>query len=97
MPEGVLSEEYALEHTAGLLHCARGANVTIRWLLLHRRARLRKLPVPDADYERREAEALLLVVIRLHLTCRTEGARTGRGTRTQRRSQRAGGPAIEDG
>ena len=63
LTEGVLSEEYALEHTAGLLHCARGANVTIRWLLLHRRARLRKLPVPDADYERREAEALLLVLM----------------------------------
>ena len=63
LTEGVLSEEYALGHSSELLHCARAANVTIRWMMLHRRARLRKLPAPDADYERREAEALLLVLM----------------------------------
>ena len=63
LTEGVLTEEFALKHASDLLHCARAANVTIRWLLLHRRAKLRKLPAPDADYERREAEALLLVLM----------------------------------
>ena len=33
-------------------------NVTIRWLMLHRRARMRKLPVADPEQERREAEML---------------------------------------
>ena len=69
LTEGVLSEEYALEHTAELLHCARGANVTLRWLMLHRRARLRKLPAPDAEYEKREAEALLLVLMDTAQVC----------------------------
>ena len=63
LTEGVLTEAFALENTSELLHCARACNVTIRWLMLHRRARLRKLPTPDADYERREAEALLLVLM----------------------------------
>ena len=63
LTEGVLIEEYALEHTSELLHCARAANVTLRWLMLHRRARLRKLPSPDTEYERREAEALLLLLM----------------------------------
>ena len=63
LTEGVLTEQYALSHSAELLHCARAANVTIRWMMLHRRAKLRRLPAPDADYERREAEALLLVLM----------------------------------
>jgi WASH complex subunit strumpellin len=63
LTEGVLTEEFTLSHTAELLHCARAANVTIRWLMLHRRAKLRKLPVSDAEYERREAEQLLLMLM----------------------------------
>ena len=59
----MLTDEFVLGHASELLHCARAANVTIRWLMLHRRARLRKLPVPDAEYERREAEAVLLVLM----------------------------------
>lgn len=59
----VLTEEHALEHTNELLHCVRGCNVTIRWLMLHRRARMRKLPVADPEHERREAEQLLLVLM----------------------------------
>jgi len=63
LTEGVLTEEHALEHTNELLHCVRGCNVTIRWLVLHRRAKMRKLPVTDPEHERREAEQLLLVLM----------------------------------
>jgi WASH complex subunit strumpellin len=59
----VLTEELCLEHTNDLLHCVRMCNVTIRWLMLHRRARMRKLPVADPEQERREAEMLLLVLM----------------------------------
>ena len=58
LTEGVLTEELCLEHTNDLLHCVRMCNVTIRWLMLHRRARMRKLPVADPEQERREAEML---------------------------------------
>ena len=63
LTEGVLSEELALDHSTELLHTARAANVTLRWMMIHRRARLRKLPTPDSDYEKREAEALLLLLM----------------------------------
>lgn len=63
LTEGVLTEELCLEHTNDLLHCVRMCNVTIRWLMLHRRARMRKLPVADPEQERREAEMLLLVLM----------------------------------
>jgi len=63
LTEGVLTEEHALEHTNELLHCVRVCNVTIRWLVLHRRAKMRKLPVTDPEHERREAEQLLLVLM----------------------------------
>ena len=63
LTEGVLTEEFALGHTSELLHCVRAANVTIRWLILHRRARLRRLPSPDPEYEKREAETVLLVLM----------------------------------
>ena len=33
---GQLIEDYVLGHMNGLLECLRGANVTIRWLMLHR-------------------------------------------------------------
>jgi WASH complex subunit strumpellin len=39
LTEGVLTEQYVLDHIAPLLHCMRKANVTLRWLLLHRRMR----------------------------------------------------------
>jgi WASH complex subunit strumpellin len=36
LTEGVLVEEYVLEHVRKLLHTVRECNFTIRWLLLHR-------------------------------------------------------------
>ena len=65
LTEGVLTEDYALDHSSDLLHCVRGCNVTIRWLVLHRRARLKqwRLPSRDAEHEHLEAEELLLVLM----------------------------------
>ena len=44
LTEGVLTDEFALDNTPQLLHCVRECNVTIRWLMLHRTARHRRLP-----------------------------------------------------
>jgi len=57
LTEGVLTDEFALDNTPALLHCVRECNVTIRWLMLHRTARHRKLP--DSADAAREAEQLL--------------------------------------
>ena len=61
LTEGVLTEEFALDNTPALLHCVRECNVTIRWLMLHRTARHRRLP-ESADAAR-EAEQLLLLLM----------------------------------
>ena len=37
LTEGVLTEQFVLENLDPLLHCIRGANVAIRWTLLHSR------------------------------------------------------------
>jgi len=60
LTEGVLTQEYVLEKTSDLLHCARECNVCVRWLLLHRTSRFRKVP---ADEPQREAEAVLLLLL----------------------------------
>ena len=39
LTEGVLTEQYVLDHITPLLNCMRKANVVIRWLMLHRRVR----------------------------------------------------------
>jgi WASH complex subunit strumpellin len=61
LTEGVLHEEFALDNTPALLHCVRECNVTIRWLMLHRTARHRRLP--DSADGAREAEQLLLLLM----------------------------------
>ena len=61
LTEGVLTDEFALDNTPELLHTVRECNVTIRWLMLHRTARFRRLP-ETADVGR-EAEQLLLLVM----------------------------------
>lgn len=38
-----LQEEYLLEHTPGMFGCLRGANLALRWLLLHTAACNRRL------------------------------------------------------
>lgn len=43
LTEGVLTEQYVLEHVPPLLHALRKCNTTVRWLLLHRLTRHRKL------------------------------------------------------
>eukprot|EP00299_Pterocystis_sp_00344_P017522 c8776_g1_i1.p1 GENE.c8776_g1_i1~~c8776_g1_i1.p1 ORF type:complete len:1014 (-),score=293.32 c8776_g1_i1:149-3190(-) len=42
LTEGVLTEDYVLDNIPTLLNCLRQCNVTIRWLMLHRIARLKK-------------------------------------------------------
>ena len=66
LTEGVLTEEYVLEATPDLIHCARECNVTIRWLMLHRRERPRRGASVDAAAAAeasREAEQLLLLIM----------------------------------
>eukprot|EP00736_Rhodelphis_marinus_P001211 Rmarinus@m.276 len=43
LTEGVLTEEYVLDHIPRLLNCLRGANVNIRWIMLHRVTSNKKL------------------------------------------------------
>jgi hypothetical protein len=40
--EGQLIEEYALDHTKELMNCLRDSNVTLRWLMLHRKCKNKK-------------------------------------------------------
>jgi len=35
--EGQLIEEFVLDHTKELMNCLRDANVTLRWLMLHKK------------------------------------------------------------
>jgi WASH complex subunit strumpellin len=39
LTEGVLTENYVLDHIPPLMNCLRRCNVTLRWLLLHRRTK----------------------------------------------------------
>lgn len=41
--EGVLIEEYILDHIVKLLNCARNCNVTLRWLMLHMNSQNKKI------------------------------------------------------
>ena len=56
----MLTQEYALEKTSDLLHCARECNVCVRWLMLHRSSKFRKPPPEDPM---REAEAVLVLLL----------------------------------
>ena len=43
LTEGVLIEIYVLDHIPPLMNCLRRCNVTLRWLLLHRRTKEKKV------------------------------------------------------
>eukprot|EP00941_MAST-03F_sp_MAST-3F-sp1_P002473 g2473.t1 len=43
LTQGVLEDEYVLDHINPLLHCLRKCNVTVRWLMLHYRESDKKL------------------------------------------------------
>ena len=43
LTEGVLNENYVLDHIPPLMNCLRRCNVTLRWLLLHRRTKDKKI------------------------------------------------------
>lgn len=68
LTEGVLLEEYVLDHIPKLMNCMRDCNVTLRWLMLHtneaasegstRSKKLRELVV--ANFNPRELFVLLL-------------------------------------
>jgi WASH complex subunit strumpellin len=61
LTEGVLTDEYVLDNTQHLLHCVRECNIAVRWLMLHRRARTKK--IGDGGDRSREAEQLLLLLM----------------------------------
>ena len=62
LTEGVLTQEYALEKSLELLHCARECNVCIRWIMLHRTSKVRKT-IREAEDPAREAEATLMLLL----------------------------------
>lgn len=41
--EGQLQEEFVLDHVKELMNCLRDSNVTIRWLMLHKNTKNKKL------------------------------------------------------
>ena len=61
LTEGTLTDEFVLDNTQHLLHCVRECNIAIRWLMLHRRARTKK--IGDGTERGREAEQLLLLLM----------------------------------
>eukprot|EP00698_Gefionella_okellyi_P008153 TRINITY_DN2008_c0_g1_i2.p1 TRINITY_DN2008_c0_g1~~TRINITY_DN2008_c0_g1_i2.p1 ORF type:complete len:1001 (+),score=260.72 TRINITY_DN2008_c0_g1_i2:451-3453(+) len=61
LTEGVLVEEYVLDHVNRLLNVLREANVTLRWVLLHttvKNIKIRQVVLPGLD-----AESILLLLL----------------------------------
>ena len=75
----MLTEEYVLDKTQPLLHCVRECNVAIRWLMLHRRAKSKR--VGEGSDRAREAEQLLLLLMNTaQLEYQLRQARRAHGT-----------------
>eukprot|EP00753_Platysulcus_tardus_P012790 PLAT3544.1.p2 GENE.PLAT3544.1~~PLAT3544.1.p2 ORF type:complete len:1162 (+),score=712.35 PLAT3544.1:31-3486(+) len=60
LTEGVLLEQYVIDNITPLLNCLRRANVTLRWLLLHRRSVDRRT---REAVERESVEAVRIVLL----------------------------------
>jgi len=59
--EGQLLEEFVLDRVKELLNCLREANVTIRWIMLHRNAKNKKLKeIVEQGYKKEDLVNLLL-------------------------------------
>jgi WASH complex subunit strumpellin len=60
--DGVLTEEYVLEKSTALMNCLRDANITVKWLMLHRKSRMKKIrEIITRELKLRDILSLLLV------------------------------------
>ncbi|KAL3702168.1 hypothetical protein R1sor_020190 [Riccia sorocarpa] len=66
LSEGVLTQDYVLSNMPSLLSCLRKCNVTLRWLLLHRKTaskKLRDAVVGNAAAQSSDDDALLSLLL----------------------------------
>jgi len=63
LTEGVLTENYVLDHIPPLMNCLRRCNVTLRWLLLHRRTKNKKI------YDIVVTQGIYKILIFLNMFC----------------------------
>lgn len=66
--EGQLIEEYALDHTKELMNCLRDANVTLRWLMLHKNCKNKTFKQIIDDPPNKDARQKDIVTLLLHLS-----------------------------
>lgn len=66
--EGSLIEEVALDHTKELMNCLRDANVTLRWLMLHKKCQNLKFREIVEDTPNKAAREKDLVRLILNLS-----------------------------
>ena len=66
--EGQLIEEFVLDHTKELTDCLRDANVTIRWLMLHKNCKNKKFREIIEDGPNKAAREKDIVTLLLHLS-----------------------------
>lgn len=59
--EGQLLEEFVLDRVKDLLVCLRDANVTIRWIMLHRNSKNKKFKeMIESGYKKEDLVTILL-------------------------------------
>lgn len=59
--EGQLLEEFVLDRVKDLLVCLRDANVTIKWIMLHRHSKNKKFKdLIEAGYKKDELVSIIL-------------------------------------
>jgi hypothetical protein len=59
--EGTLQEEFVLDHVKELMNCLRDANVTIRWIMLHRHCKNKKFKeIIEAGCKKEDLVTILL-------------------------------------
>ena len=66
--EGALIEEVALDHTKELMNCLRDANVTLRWLMMHKNCQNKKLKEIIEDTANKAAREKDIVRLILNLS-----------------------------
>lgn len=66
--EGQLIEEFVLDHVKELMNCLRDANVTLRWLMLHKNCKNKKFREMIEDGPNKLAREKEIVTLLLHLS-----------------------------
>lgn len=72
LSEGVLNEEYVIDHIADLLGCLRNSNCTLRWIMLHLTTSNKKYnEIISRTFNQQQVLSFLLIVAQLELTMKT--------------------------